>query len=61
MREIRADLPVALASGHITEAMRAEAPAAGVVELIYKPSTANELCEAIARLAGAHRAKGDRP
>lgn len=57
LREIRADLPVALASGYITEELRAEAPAAGVIELIYKPNTADELCEAVARLAHAPRGK----
>ncbi len=55
LRETRADLPVALASGYITEELRAEAPAAGVVELIYKPNTADELCRAVARLAHARR------
>jgi hypothetical protein len=30
--------------------LRAQAPAAGVIELIYKPNTADDLCEAIARL-----------
>jgi len=53
LREIRADLPIALASGYITEALRAEAPAAGVRELIYKPNTVDELCEVVARLAGS--------
>jgi PAS domain S-box-containing protein len=56
LREIRADLPVALASGYITEELRQEAPAAGISELIYKPNTANDLCEAIARLATANNA-----
>ena len=55
MRKVRADLPIALASGYITEELRAKAPAAGVNELVYKPNTADELCEAIARLAGALR------
>ncbi|MBI3376548.1 MAG: PAS domain S-box protein [Betaproteobacteria bacterium] len=55
LREIRADLPVAVASGYITEELRAKAPAAGVSELIYKPDTVNELCDAVARLANALR------
>jgi two-component system cell cycle sensor histidine kinase/response regulator CckA len=37
LREIRADLPVALAIGYITDELRKHAPAAGVRELIYKP------------------------
>ena len=53
LREIRADLPVALASGHITDELRASAPAAGVIELIYKPNTVDELCETVARLTKA--------
>ena len=53
LREIRADLPVVLASGYITEELRQKAPAAGVRELIYKPNTADDLCEAVARYANA--------
>ena len=53
LREIRAGLPVAVASGYITEELRAQAPAAGVSELIYKPNTVDELCDAVARLANA--------
>jgi CheY-like chemotaxis protein/anti-sigma regulatory factor (Ser/Thr protein kinase) len=53
LKEIRADLPVVLASGYITEELRAKAPAAGVSELIYKPNTVDDLCEAIARYANA--------
>ena len=59
LREIRADLPVALASGYITEELRAQAPAAGVIELLYKPNTADELCAVVARLANAQRGKGN--
>ena len=51
LREIRADLQVALASGYITEELRAQAPVAGVSELIYKPNTVDELSAVIARLA----------
>jgi two-component system cell cycle sensor histidine kinase/response regulator CckA len=51
LRDIRADLPVALASGFITDELRANAPAAGISELVYKPNTADELCEVVARLA----------
>jgi len=57
LREIRADLPVAIASGYITEELRAQAPAAGVIELLYKPDTVDELCEVIARLANTRRGK----
>ena len=53
LREMRSDLPVVLASGYITEELRKEAPAAGVRELIYKPDTVEELCDAVARFANA--------
>ena len=42
-----------LASGYITEELRARAPAAGIRELIYKSNTADELCEAVARYANS--------
>ena len=51
LREIRPDLPVVLASGYITEELRAQAPVAGIRELIYKPNTVDDLCEAVARAA----------
>ena len=51
LKAIRPDLPVALASGYITEELRQQAPVAGVSELIYKPNTITELCETVARLA----------
>ena len=56
LKAIRADLPVVLASGYITEELRAKAPAAGISELIYKPNTVDELCEAVARAANAQTA-----
>lgn len=58
LKEIRADLPVVLASGYITAELRAEAPAAGVRELIHKPNTVDDLCEAVARWA---QSTGDEP
>ena len=55
LREIRADLPVGISSGYITEDLRAKASAAGVRALIYKPDSIEELCDAVARLAsGQH-------
>jgi len=53
LREIRADLPAVLASGSITEELRAKAPAAGIRELICKPNTVDDLCDALARFANA--------
>ena len=51
VRAIRADLPVAIASGFIDEALRAQAAGAGVRELIFKAAAAEDVCEAFARLA----------
>jgi len=53
LKEIRPDLPVVLASGYITEELRAMAPAAGIRDLIYKPNTVDDLCAAVAHYANA--------
>ena len=51
VRAIRADLPLAVASGFIDEALRAQADGAGVRKLIFKADAVQDLCEAIAQLA----------
>jgi CheY-like chemotaxis protein len=51
VRALRADLPVAVASGFVDEELRAKADGAGVCELIFKASEVNEFCSAIIRLA----------
>ena len=43
-------LPMAIASGYISEELRQKAPEAGVDELIYKPDTVEALCHSIERL-----------
>ena len=53
VRALRPDSPVAITSGYISEELRAQAPAAGVSELIYKPNTVEELFAAVDRLARA--------
>ena len=45
--------PLAITSGHLHDSLRAEAPAAGVNELIYKPDTVEDLFAAVDRLATA--------
>lgn len=50
VRTIRTDLPVAVASGFIDEALRAQAEGSGVRELIFKASAANDFCDALVRL-----------
>ncbi|MEY4933454.1 MAG: hypothetical protein RLZZ403_1774 [Pseudomonadota bacterium] len=57
LRKIRADLPIVLSSGNITEELRVEAPGAGVSELVFKPNTVKDLCEAIDRQMQAQRKK----
>ena len=46
-----ANTPVAIASGHLSEQLRKQAPGAGVTELIDKPDTVAELFAAIDRMA----------
>ena len=53
VRTIREDLPVAVASGFIDEALRAQAEGSGVRELIFKASAVNDFCDALVRLAPA--------
>jgi len=59
VRTIRADLPVAVASGYIDDELQALAHGAGVRELIFKADLAEDPCDAVARLAicaGSQRA-----
>jgi len=53
LKQIRADLPVIMASGYLTEELRTNAPSAGVSHLIYKPNTIDDLCDAVARYANS--------
>lgn len=46
-RSIRADLPVALASGYITPEIEAAARQAGALALIHKPNDVQELCATV--------------
>ncbi len=47
---LRPAVPVALISGYITDAMRVEAAASGITEIIFKPNSAEELVAAMQRL-----------
>jgi two-component system cell cycle sensor histidine kinase/response regulator CckA len=51
VRDIRADLPVAIVSGFIDERLLAQAKDAGVRELIVKTVDVTEFCESVQRLA----------
>jgi len=55
LREIRHDLPVALASGYLTQAVHEQAPAAGVREIFHKTDLIEDLCDAVAQWALAPR------
>jgi PAS domain S-box-containing protein len=55
---IRADLPVAVASGFIDESLRSNAAKAGVRELIFKAHVVEDFCDAVKRLL---LAPGGRP
>ena len=50
IRAIRADLPVAIASGFITDELRDAAAAMGIHDLIFKPNAVEEYCDVVLRL-----------
>jgi hypothetical protein len=52
-REIRPDLPVALASGYVTAEIEQAAMAEGARALIHKPNDVEELCATVHRLIHA--------
>ena len=54
VRQIRADLPVAIATGFIDEYLRAQADSAGVRELLFKANINDEFCDAVSRLIAAN-------
>jgi len=49
-KQIRQDLPVALASGYVTPDIETSALQAGASAMVYKPNDVNELCETVQRL-----------
>ncbi len=55
-KALRADLPVALASGYVTPEIEKAAFEAGASALVYKPNDVNELCETVQRLIQEARA-----
>jgi signal transduction histidine kinase len=48
--EINPHMPVAVASGYITDELQAEAKAAGVREVVFKTDAVEAFCEVVARL-----------
>jgi PAS domain S-box-containing protein len=53
-RQIRPDLPVALASGYVTAEIEQSAVAEGARALIHKPNDVDELCDTVQRLLRGH-------
>ena len=47
---IRADLPIVITSGYVTEELQTSAQRLGVRHVLYKPNTTDELCEQIHRI-----------
>ena len=56
-RQIRPDLPVALASGYVTAEIEQSAITEGARALIHKPNDVNELCDTVQRLLRDHDAR----
>ncbi len=50
-RDIRGDLPIAVASGFVDEKLQAMAEEAGIRELIFKANVTEEFCNTVERLA----------
>ncbi|MGS5089148.1 hybrid sensor histidine kinase/response regulator [Hydrogenophaga sp. A37] len=48
-------LPVAVASGYISDELQAEAQAAGVIEVVFKTDAVEAFCEVVARLVNPPR------
>lgn len=49
-RELRHDLPVAIASGYVDESLRQKAASIGIHDLLFKETVVDEFCDAISRL-----------
>ncbi len=60
VREIRPDLPVALASGFITDELKAKAMRIGVTQLMFKANAVEEFCDVVQRLVPARTPPDDR-
>lgn len=59
VREIRENLPVVITSGYITDSMRADAEAAGVRAVIFKPDVVEALCDEVARVLSEFGGRSD--
>ena len=61
VRDARPDLPVVVVSGYVTDALRAQAAAAGVRELISKPQEVEELRDVVQRLLASRKSINQKP
>ena len=52
IREMRPEMPIAIISGFVSDDLVRQANAVGVTELLYKPNSVQELCDAIRKLVG---------
>jgi len=50
VRELRPDVPIAIASGYVTEELRGQAGPAGVATLIYKEDLVDRFCDSIEQM-----------
>jgi PAS domain S-box-containing protein len=61
IRELRPSLPVAMASGYVTDELKTQAAEAGIRELIFKQNVVDEFCEVVHRLvSGAGHVASER-
>jgi CheY-like chemotaxis protein len=49
VKHIRADLPIIITSGYITDELRAAAQNTGIHDIVYKPNTVEDLVQSIVR------------
>jgi len=61
VRDAQPDLPVIVVSGYVTDALRAQAAAAGVRELISKPQEVEELRDVVQRLLVSRKTINQKP
>ena len=52
VRALKPQLPIAIASGFITDELRAQARELGVHDLVFKPNVVQEYCDVVDRLLG---------
>jgi CheY-like chemotaxis protein len=51
VRSLHPDLPIAMASGYVTDELKVQAAEIGIREVILKPNVVDEFCDVVRRLA----------